>query len=298
MTLRQAVIHLQQQLAAVPDLAATAAQDAALLLLGTLHLPRTALYTDPTRPLSSAEQTILEAALRRRLLAEPMQYILGTQQFFGLDLAVSPAVLIPRPETEILVEAVLHRLPADRPLHLADVGTGSGAIAIALSTHLPLARITATDISPAALAIARRNARTYAVADRITFLANDLLAPSPTPLDAVVSNPPYIPRADHPTLHRQVRNFEPHLALFPQPPTDSFAELPGTDDGLGIYRRLLPEAQARLAPGGLLAVEFGAGQQEGLTTLLAAWDNVEFLPDLQGIPRVALARRCASHSPK
>ena len=302
MTLREAVVHFQQQLAAIPDLASTAAQDAALLILGTLDLPRTLLYTDPTRLLSLGQEAKITAALRRRLLGEPMQYILGTQQFFGLPLAVSPAVLIPRPETEILVEAVLHRLRADRLLHIADVGTGSGAIAIALATHLPLARLTAIDLSPAALALARRNAHTHHVADRITFLPGDLLSgfpPGVPAFDAIVSNPPYIPRTDQSALHRQIREFEPHLALFPEEQTAAApGGAPHPDDGLGTYRRLLPQALALLPAGGLLAIEFGAGQRAGLAALLEGWHSVEFLPDLRGIPRVALAWSRASYSLK
>ncbi len=289
MTLRQAVADAQAQLAAVPDLAPTAPQDAALLVLGTLHLPRTALYTAPTRPLSPREHLRLTAALHRRLRGEPIQYILGTQEFFGLPLAVSPAVLIPRPETELLVEAALHRLPPDQPLLLADIGTGSGAIALALATHLPLARVLALDLSPAALDLAARNARALGVADRVTFLHSDLLValpPGTPPLDAILANPPYIPSADAPTLHRQVRDFEPHLALFaPLEPA------PTEPDGLSLYRRLLPQALAALRPGGLLALEFGAGQQPALARLLTPWNDPLFLPDLQGIPRVALARR-------
>ena len=307
MTLRETVVHFQGQLAAVPDLAPTAAQDAALLVLGTLDLSRTLLYTHPTRLLSERDQAKLTAALHRRLLGEPMQYILGTQQFFGLPFAVSPAVLIPRPETEILVEAVIHRLPADRPLHIADVGTGSGAIAVALATHLPLAHFTAIDLSPAALAVARANAGTHDVARRITFLRGDLLTalpPATNAFDAIVSNPPYVPRSDQPTLHRQVREFEPHLALFPEgeivevAARDEGGCATGRDDGLATYRRLLPQALALLAAGGLLALEVGAGQRAALAVLLQGWSAVEFLPDLQGIPRVALARRHASYSPK
>lgn len=295
MTLRESIAGTAEQLASTPDLASTAVADAALLVLGTLGLPRTLLYTDPSRPLSDQEQTLVARALHRRLNGEPMQYILGIQHFFGIALAVSPAVLIPRPETEILVEAVLDRLPADRVLHLADIGTGSGAIAIALAVHRPLAQVVAVDVFAAALELARRNAHTHGVADRVTLLHGDLLAPVPAvpPLDAVVSNPPYIPRADLPTLHRQVRDYEPHRALFPEGP-----EATADDDGLGLYRRLLPEAAERLTPGGLLAVEFGAGQKDGLRALLEGWKHLEFLLDLQRIPRVALARSRAGHSPK
>ena len=282
MTLRQAISTARDRFASQDDLAPTARQDAELLLLHILALPRTTLYTDPTRPLNAHEQSAFAAAVVRRMNREPVQYITGTQEFFGLPLAVSPAVLIPRPETELLVEAALNQLPHDAPLHLADIGTGSGAIAIALASRLPQARITALDLSPAALAIASENAARHHVADRIRLLESDLFAALPTtaePFDAILSNPPYIPEADRRTLHPQVRDFEPATALF------------AGVDGLAVYQRLIPEALHYLKPGGLLALELGAGQQVALTSLLHDWQAVRFLPDLQGIPRVALARR-------
>lgn len=282
MTLRQAMEAATRQLRTSPDLASTAARDAELLLLHTLALPRTAIYAHADRHLTSHEQLLYTALIDRRLAHEPIQYILGTQEFFGLALRVTPATLIPRPETELLVEAVLSHLPPRQPISLADVGTGSGAIAIALATHLPEARITAIDLSEAALRIARENAQTHGVLDRICFVHADLLAdvaPPSHPLDAIVSNPPYIPERDRPTLHPQVREHEPSTALFA-----------GTD-GLDIYRRLIPQAALALAPEGLLAMEFGAGQRAGLAYLLAGWRDLRFLDDLQRIPRVALAHR-------
>ena len=282
MTLRQAVSAARDQLARLADLAPTAAHDAELLLLHTLSLPRTALYTCPGRLLSTPEQTAFAAAITRRLRREPIQYITGTQEFYGLALRVTPAVLIPRPETELLVEAVLARLPQDCDLRLADIGTGSGAIAVAVATHLPRAHITAIDLSPAALALARQNAQTHGVEHRITFLESDLLAalpPAAPPFDAILSNPPYVPTTDAPTLHPQVRDFEPAQALFAGP------------DGLDLYRRLIPQAHTHLRPGGLLALELGAGQRPALEHLLKAWNAVQFLNDLQNLPRTVLARK-------
>ncbi len=183
--------------------------------------------------------------------------------------------------TEHLVEAVLHRLPHDQHLRIADIGTGSGAIAIALAVHLPQARIIALDISPEALKIASINAETHNVAHRITFLQSDLLSSitDEATFDAIVSNPPYIPETDGPTLHPEVRDHEPHTALF------------AGHEGLDVYRRLIPQAHALLKPNGLLALEIGHGQREALSILLTNWHNVDFVDDLQEIPRVALATR-------
>ena len=282
MTLREALIQAIERLDQNPDLAATASRDAELLLLHTLALPRTALYTDPARPLTSVEQTAFHKAITRRLAHEPIQYITGMQEFFGLPLRVTPATLIPRPETELLVEAVLHHvnqihLPHDRRFRLADVGTGSGAIAIALATHLLQAEVLALDISSAALEVARENARAYRVADRVHVEESNLLPSAAGPFDAVIANLPYIPDADRATLHPQVREHEPNTALFAGP------------DGLDLVRRLIPQAARALVPGGLLALEFGFGQRDALTHLLTSWRDLRFLDDLQGTPRVALA---------
>ena len=208
-----------------------------------------------------------------------MQYILGEQEFYGLRLRVTPEVLIPRPETEHLVEAVLARLPHDRPVSIADVGTGSGAIALALAYSLPLASIDALDNSPEALSIASENALALGLAERVRFYHSDLLsAVAGQRYDCIVSNPPYVTDTD--TLEPQVALWEPHGALF------------AGRDGLDVYRRLLPQAAEALAPGGLLAVELGAGQSDALTALFREdprWSEPVFVPDLQGIPRVALA---------
>jgi len=254
-----------------------------LLLLHLLTLPRTALFTDPGRALSPAEQARYDAAIARRAAGEPIQHITGQQEFYGLMLQVSPAVLIPRPETELLVEAVLARLPRSQPLRIADIGTGSGAIAIALAHHLPLAQITAVDLSPSALAIARQNAAAHGLADRIRFLRSDLLAEidREAPFDAIVSNPPYIPESDRNSLHPQVRDHEPAMALF------------AGSDGLEVYRRLIPQAFAALEAGGLLAMEIGYAQRDAIASLLARWTRVAFLDDLQRIPRVVLAAKDA-----
>jgi release factor glutamine methyltransferase len=282
MTLHQALTAAAAQLSLDEHLHATATRDAELLLLHTLQIPRVTLVAHPGQELTPDQRTHYANNITRRLHHEPIQYITGQQEFYGLLLNVTPAVLIPRPETEHLVEAVLKLLPAKNPLKIADIGTGSGAIAIALATHLPQAEIIALDISTEALAVATTNAREQKVADRIKFLQSDLLAAlehEAATFDAIVSNPPYIPESDRTTLHPQVRDHEPATALF------------GGKTGLDIYRRIIPQAYNALKPNGLLALEIGYGQQDSIASLLQAWHNTSFANDLQQIPRVALAQR-------
>jgi len=285
MTLREALTVAAAELAADPYLHASANRDAELLLLHTLQIPRITLIAHPDRELTPTQHTAYEKSIARRLQHQPIQYITGEQEFYGLPLKVTPAVLIPRPETEHLVEAVLKALPANQPLKIADIGTGSGAIAIALAVHLPHAAITALDISADALAIATANAREHNVASRIRFLQSDLLAAvdrETATFDAIVSNPPYIPETDRATLHPQVRDHEPPTALF------------AGETGLDIYRRLIPQAQNALKPNSLLAIEIGHDQQNAIASVLQTWHNPSFINDLQNIPRVALAWRPAN----
>ena len=279
LTLREAYRDAAERLAGDPQLAEWASRDAAHLLLHTLGLPGTALHAHPGRAVTPEESRRFAAAISRRLLHEPIQYITGEQEFYGLALRVTPATLIPRPETELLVESLLTKLPANA--RVVDVGTGSGAIAIALAHHLPGAAFVALDLSAAALVVAEENARRHGVAKRISFRVSDLLAAvSPADrIDAIVSNPPYVPAAEAASLHPQVRDYEPGLALYAE------------DDGLAVYRRLVPQALATLPAGGLLAMEIGHGQRAMLAELLRAWREVEFRDDLNGIPRVVLARR-------
>jgi len=284
MTLRQALTQASNQISANSDLRADAQRDAELLLLHVLHIDRAILLAHPDRMLTAEEFAAYQAAIERRLGNEPIQYITGQQEFFGLLLKVTPATLIPRPETEHLVEAVLERVPHDREIDILDVGTGTGAIALALAANLPQARLTAVDLSAAALAVARENASTHHLDRRIRFFWSDLLATLPADkqdaaFDAIVSNPPYIPETDRAELHPQVRDHEPAEALFA-----------GTT-GLDIYRRLIPQAHLALKPGGLLALEIGHGQSEALSSLLEGWQNVTLVADLQQIPRVILAQK-------
>lgn len=281
LTVREALTRATGQLSAHPDLRSTALADATLLLLDTLGIDRAALLAHPERLVDRDRQAWYQRRLERRLAFEPIQYILGRQEFYGLALRVTPAVLIPRPETELLVEAVLARLSREVPQRVVDVGTGSGAIAIALARYLPNGYVTALDLSPEALAIARENATAHHVEDRIRFVESDLLAAlgDDDAYDAIVSNPPYISSADAATLHPQVRDYEPAQALFA-----------GTT-GLEIYERLIPQAHALLKPGGLLALEIGHGQRGAIAALFSEWEDLTFVDDLQQIPRVAVARR-------
>ena len=208
--------------------------DAELLLMNAIQRPRAFLLANPDYILSQDEYEKFQRFLARREVHEPIQYILGTVEFYGMPLLVNANVLIPRPETEHLVETVLEKTPADTPVRIVDVGTGSGAIAIALAVHRPLASITALDISPAALELATRNAEQHGLSDRIRFLTSDLLSEVSTEqFDVVVSNPPYVANGEEPVLSRQVRDYEPAVALF------------AGETGHEIYERLIPQAKQR-----------------------------------------------------
>lgn len=257
-------------------------RDAELLLLRVLGRDRAFLLAHPDAELTAEQIAEYNGWLRRRAAHEPVQYILGEQEFYGLTFSVTPDVLIPRPETEHLVETLLMRVRHDQRLRIVDVGTGSGAIAVSLAHSLPLTLVTALDISEAALAVARRNAEVHGVADRMRFLQSDLLgAVAGERFDAVVSNPPYVAEADRESLEPQVRDFEPAVALF------------GGPSGIEVHERLIPQAHEALNPGGWLLMEMGMGQRKALARLLSGWDEVSFVDDLQGIPRVACARRKA-----
>lgn len=258
-------------------------RDAETLLAHLLAHDRAWLLAHADDAIEPQVHATLRGLTARRAANEPLQHLTGTQEFFGLPLRVTREVLIPRPETEHLVEAVIGwaRTQSQPRFRILDVGTGSGAIALALAANLPHAEITALDISPAALDIARDNAERTGLAARVRFLQSDLLAAvsHERPFDVIASNPPYVAETDASTLAPEVREHEPSLALYAGP------------EGLEIYRRLLPQAQALLRPGGLLAMEIGYGQRDAVTALLAGWHNVRFVDDYAGIPRVALALR-------
>jgi release factor glutamine methyltransferase len=224
-----------------------------------------------------------EPLVQRRAAREPLAYIVGVREFWGLDFEVSPAVLIPRPSTELIVEAILDRFP-DRhaPLRMADICTGCGCVAVAIAHERPDATIFASDISDDALAVARRNAAQHGVAERVTFRHGDMLDGVSGPLDAIVANPPYVVDRAGPALQPEVRDHEPAVALF------------GGSDGLGLVSRLVTDAPRRLRPGGLLIFEFGMGQDVEVEQFLDASPDLEredVLRDLEGIARTAVARR-------
>lgn len=255
-----------------------ARRDAELLLLRVLERERAWLMTHRETRLSPELCARFETWIERRARQEPVQYILGEQEFYGLAMRVTPDVLIPRPETEHLVEAVVARVAQNPAVRIGDVGTGSGAIAVALAHALPRAQVTALDISRRALDVAAENARRHGVAERVRFVESDLLeAVRGESFDVVVSNPPYV--AENEVLEAQVREFEPRRALYAGP------------TGLEVYERLIPQAWEALLPAGWLVMELGQGQRDALARLLTDWDDVEFGDDLQGIPRVAMGRR-------
>ena len=270
----------------------------------TLGCDRAYLYGHPERELTADEQSRYEEALGLRSKGIPAQYITGHQEFWGMDLIVSPAVLIPRPETEHVIEVVLGLIasaenrtgetpvppqtnsiverrasPPGHPCHVVDVGTGSGCIALALAKELPEAEIHATDISPAALEIAEANAARHQMTSRVQFHDTDLLKSLPRGyFDFVVSNPPYVGESEEDSVQLEVRKFEPRSAVF------------AGSTGLEVIERLIPQAREALKPGGWLVMEISGTIAERVRGLLCAWDNVEITKDLQGISRIVSAQ--------
>ncbi|HID11488.1 MAG TPA: peptide chain release factor N(5)-glutamine methyltransferase [Candidatus Latescibacteria bacterium] len=255
-------------------------------LLGhALGLDRLQLYLCYDRPVCPEEIARFKPLLLKRADGFPLQYLLGETEFFGLILWIHPPVFIPRPETEVLVEATLKRLDGMSSPMVADVGTGSGNIAIALAHNIKGARIFATDISRQAISLARQNARRNEVSDRVKFLLGDLLSPLRGSklsgrLDAVVSNPPYVPTGELKDLPEEVRHEDPMA-------------LNGGEDGIAFHRRLARESGASLRPGGFLAMEVGMGQAGKVAEILErwGWERIEVLDDLSGIGRVVVGRK-------
>jgi release factor glutamine methyltransferase len=264
--------------------------NAELLIMFTLGCDRAYLYAHPEREVTPDETRRYDEALARRATGVPAQYITGHQEFWGMDLILSPAVLIPRPETEHVVEAALELAKPDgrgRPsphgLSIVDVGTGSGAIALALAKELPTAEIHATDISPEALEVARVNGARHELTSRIKFHQADLLSGfPPASFDFVVSNPPYVGESEEDSVQLEVRKFEPRNAVFAGP------------TGLEIIERLIPQAHTILRPGGWLVFEISGTIAEAARRQLAGWTEVRLTNDLQGIARVAIARKPSS----
>lgn len=259
----------------------TPAADARFLLSLVLHVEPWRIPLLMHETVSHIQQEQFKELIAQRAARVPAAYLAGTREFYSLDFFVTPDVLIPRPETELLVDVVLSSSLSAHPHPiLVDLGTGSGAISVTLAKHLPACRIIAVDISTAALAVATKNAEYHGVSNRIDFVEGDLFAPLPSDIrgavHGIVSNPPYIPTGEIPHLAPEIKNFEPPQAL------------DGGTDGLEFYRRISGEAPAWLAPGGLLAVEVGYDQGEKVAAMFAAAGLAEIAlhRDLQGIPRV------------
>ena len=265
---------------------ANAVRETDWLLASALGVPAHALILEGERPVSALQAEQAWSFFRRRAAREPLQYILGAQEFRGLDIAVTPAVLIPRPETELLVEEALRAVVDVKEPVIADVGTGSGCIAVAIAREHPGATMYAFELSDGALAVARSNAIRHGMRNRIRFIQADLLEAcgggSAGAFDAIVSNPPYIPEQELEELQPEVARYEPRMALAAGP------------DGLAFYRRLLREAPPLLKPGGRLIMELGFGQSEAVVHLArqsGAFALLECRNDAAGIERVLIARR-------
>ncbi|MGB6675752.1 MAG: peptide chain release factor N(5)-glutamine methyltransferase [Terriglobales bacterium] len=263
--------------------------NAELLLMFTLGCDRAYLFAHPERQLTTEEQARLDDSLSQRARGIPAQYITGHQEFWGMDLIVSPAVLIPRPETEHVIETVLqlaNKTDRDQPsspgipTRIVDVGTGSGCIAFALAKELAHAEIHATDISAGALEVAHANAARHQFESRIHFHQTDLLQGlDPGSFDFVVSNPPYVGESEEDEVQLEVRKFEPRNAVFAGP------------TGLEVIERLIPQAHATLRPGGWLVIEISGSIVDGVKRLFSGWQEVQITNDLRGIPRVAFAQK-------
>jgi release factor glutamine methyltransferase len=258
--------------------------NAELLMMFTLNCDRAYLYAHPEHELTAEQEQRYAETINRRSSGFPAQYITGHQEFWGMDLIVSPAVLIPRPETEHLIETVL-RLVENRemPFRIVDVGTGSGCIALALAKELPSAEIHATEISPPALEIARANAARHRFERRIRFYeANLLRGLEPGSFDFVVSNPPYVGESEQDQVQLEVRKFEPRTAVFAGP------------IGTEVIEKIVPEARWVLKPAGWLIFEISGTIADRVKELLSGWSNLQIANDLQGISRIAAAQKPSS----
>jgi release factor glutamine methyltransferase len=286
MTIRDLVVHARRELeqAGVPS--QEAALDAEVLARETLDWDRAAWVARQHEQPPASFSASYDALIRRRRQREPVAYILGRQEFYGRDFIVSPEVLIPRPESELLIDEALLLLPAlgfNRALTVVDLGTGSGCIVVTLAREYPRARYIATDISQGALTIARANAERHGVTDRIEFLQAPYFAARPGPFHVVVTNPPYVAELDRGSLAREVAGHEPELALF------------GGDDGLREIREIVRRASDVLDDDGSLLMEIGFDQLERVAAIVNETEHLALVRtrrDLQGIARVVVVRRC------
>ncbi|GDX80117.1 release factor glutamine methyltransferase [Deltaproteobacteria bacterium] len=257
--------------------------DAELLIGHALGLNRVGVYLNFDRPIRDEELEPIRVMVRRRANREPVAWILGKKEFYGRDFAVGPGILVPRPDTETLIEALLARLGDADPTFVADIGSGSGCIGLTLAAEKPGVRLFAVDVSEIALATTKQNVEALGLKERVAVLRGSLLEPIPAsrPLDWVVSNPPYIPTLDLDGLQPEVRDHEPRIAL------------DGGADGLDVYRRLIPAAAARARVG--IALEVGAGQARAVAELVrdAGLGEVAIVRDLGGIERVVIGTRPA-----
>jgi release factor glutamine methyltransferase len=260
----------------------TAVRDARLLAQHALGWTAAQLFMDIDTLVAGVGAATFEAFIRRRIAREPVAYIVGSKEFWGLELTVTKDVLIPRPETEFVVETLIAKLPRDTTSRVLDLCTGSGCLAIAIAHELRSCTLVAADISAPALTIAQQNAVRHGVADRITFVQGDLFAPVSGRFAAIVANPPYVRAVDRRALQPEVGQFEPSVALF------------GGDDGLDLVARLVATAPHYLEPGGWLLFEFGFAQDDAVLELISRTPGLRMEPfvyDLQGIPRIAVARQ-------
>jgi release factor glutamine methyltransferase len=281
LTLHDTLAQARSRLVAAGIAPDEAAIDADLYARTILGWDRARLLTELQSPAPAALEPRFSEWVTRRAEREPTAYIVGVREFWGLDFLVSPAVLIPRPETEFIVEETIQRLRDAPSPRVADVGTGSGCIAVSIAHQLRRAQVTATDISGVALTVARANAERHAVADRVTFVETSYLDGIGDRFDAIVSNPPYVKDEHRALVDRAVVKYEPHVALF------------GGADGLSGVRAVLDAAGTRLKPGGWVIFEFGLGQDDEVRELVTRYPRYRMLDikeDLQGIPRTAVVQ--------
>jgi len=282
MTIHDLVLGARDRFVNAGISASLAAFDAEVLARQVLGWDRARFLTDRNEKASSIFLLKYEPLVARRERREPVSYILGTREFWGLDFEVGRDVLIPRAETELIVEETLALIGRDSTPRIIDVGTGSGCIAIVLAREIPGARIIATDVSVDALAVARRNAMRHGVTDRVTFVETSFLEGIESGADAIVSNPPYVPSVSERGVTPEVREYEPRVAVF------------SGEDGLDGVRSVLEGAASKLAPGGWLIMEFGCGQDDLVTSLVDSTPGLRLVKvrnDLQDIPRTVICQR-------